>query len=312
MNRQDITFHNHEIRLVGSLYQPEGQPPYPTLVVLHAANGGTRTYPFYRHLIEYLPQQGMAVLLYDRRGSGASTGDFERAGFNDLAGDAFAAVDYLLSRDDVARGKIGLYGISQGGWIAPLVAAQRSELAFIIIVSGSGVSPARQMEYAMCRKLRKAGFSEQIVARAVAIRNRVNEYYRGKLPYDRVKLDLEQVQEEPWFGYTFLDNSDQLPGDITQDKWYYELDYDPLPVWERVTQPVLFLFADEDAWVPVAESMEIFHSVTRHLPDVSMLRIPKTDHLMADLTSNVKTEISTRYIDALKSWLLQRLTAFTS
>lgn len=307
MNLQDVAFSNNRVQLAGSLYRPEGSPPYPALIVLHAANGGTRDYPFYQHLIEYLPSQGIAVLLYDRRGSGKSTGDFERADFNDLAGDAIAAIDYLHSQNDIDIRKIGVYGVSQGGWIAPLVAAQRPDVAYLIIVSGSGVSPAKQMEYAAITVLRKAGFSEDIVARAVDLRNRVNQYYRGKLPFETVKSDIDRVQEEPWFPYTFLGSSDQLPRDVTQDKWYYELDYDPLLAWHRVAQPSLFLFAEDDQWVPVQESIVNFRSVTKHLRDVTMLEIDGTDHLMMDINAEVKARVSDRYVGALISWLEQRI-----
>jgi len=65
MNIQEITFSNNDVHLAGSLYTPGRSPPYPALVVLHAAQGGTRDYPFYQHLIEHLPSQGVAVLLYN-------------------------------------------------------------------------------------------------------------------------------------------------------------------------------------------------------------------------------------------------------
>jgi len=65
MSIQEITFSNNDVQLAGSLYRPAGQSPYPALVVLHAAQGGTRDYPFYQHLIEHLPSQGVAVLLYN-------------------------------------------------------------------------------------------------------------------------------------------------------------------------------------------------------------------------------------------------------
>jgi uncharacterized protein len=303
---QEVAFSNHDVRLAGSLFLPAGRPPYPALIVLHPAQGGSRDYPFYQHLIELLPSQGMAVLIYDRRGSGSSSGDFERADFNDLAGDASAAVDYLHARSDISAGEIGLYGISQGAWIAPLTAVQRPGVAFLILVSGSGVSPARQMGYSAQVALRKAGFSEAIVTRAADLRNQVDAYYRGALPYETVKLEIEQAQQAPWFPFTFLDSSDRLPRDVTQDKWFYELDYDPLSPWQHITQPALFLFAEDDQWVPVAESMAIFQSITRHLPDVTLLRLPGTDHLMAEMQGEGQAQVSSRYVEALVAWLKQR------
>ncbi|HET7375914.1 MAG TPA: alpha/beta fold hydrolase, partial [Anaerolineae bacterium] len=116
MIAEDVNFANGEIRLTGTLYRPTGTGPFPVMVVLHAATGGTRHYPFYQHLKTVLPANGCAVLIFDRRGSGESTGNFATASFDDLATDGLAAFGYLLTRDDVDHKRIGLYGISQGAW----------------------------------------------------------------------------------------------------------------------------------------------------------------------------------------------------
>ena len=304
---EDVTFFNHGIQLTGSLYEPQGPAPYPTLIVLHAANGGTRQFPFYQHLITHLPMQGLAVLLYDRRGSGKSTGDFETSDFDDLAGDALAAIAYLSSRKDIDNRRIGVYGISQGGWIAPIVAAQRPTVASLIIVSGSGVSPAKQMDYAARYTLRAMGYSEDVVAQAIALRNRLNEYYRGNLSYEKVKADIDHIRNESWFQFAYIVDGEQLPKDVTQDKWCYELDFDPLPIWHQVHQPTLFFFAEEDRWVPVKESSSLFRAATKHLKDVTFMRIEGTDHLMYEKNGNATTRISGRYVEVLLAWLNERL-----
>lgn len=302
MVAEEVTFFNQGLQLAGSLYKPQDSIRYPALIVLHAADGGTRQYPFYQHLTTYLPAQGMAVLLYDRRGSGQSTGDFETSDFEDLAGDASAAVDYLTSRNDIDSGHIGIYGISQGGWIAPIVAAERPRIAFIIIVSGCGVSPARQMDYGASYTLREAGYPEEIVAQALTLRNQVNEYYRGNLPHAIIKTELDQMRDEPWVQYAYLPDGGQLPEDVTQDKWYYELDFDPLPIWRQVQQPTLFLFPTEDRWVPIEESISKFRAATMHLQEVAIERIEGADHLMHEISSEA-AHISDRYVEVLLSGL---------
>ena len=307
MVAEDVVFSNQTLQLAGTLYKPDGEALYPAIVVLHAANGGTRQYPFYQHLTTRLPARGVAVLLYDRRGSGQSSGDFEAAGFESLAGDGIAAVDYLRSRDDIDNERIGMYGISQGGWIAPIAAARKSDIAFLIIVSGCGVSPAKQMDYGAAFTLRQEGFSEEVVAQAIALRNRVNEYYRGNTPRETVIADIDRVRDEPWFQYAYIGGSEDLPEDTTKDKWYYELDYDPLPVWSQVHQPVLFLFAEQDRWVSISESMSNLGLATAHLKDVTMAQIEGTDHLMGERNSQETTHVSERYIETMSAWLTQRL-----
>jgi len=147
MTSEEVSFVNHSIRLSGTFYKPEGNRPHPAIVVVHPASSGDRTDPFYDHLKSEMPKHGIAVLIFDRRGSGASEGDFETADFEDLAGDVISAVEYLPSRADIDKAKIGLHSTSQGAWIAPIAAARRPDIAFVIAVSASGVTPADQMNY---------------------------------------------------------------------------------------------------------------------------------------------------------------------
>ena len=91
--------------------------------------------PFARFLI----RRGVAVLGYDKRGVGGSTGDWNTASFDDLAGDAVAAFEYLKTRSDIDRAQIGLLGVSQAGWIMPLAAVRAKDFGFLISISGAGV-----------------------------------------------------------------------------------------------------------------------------------------------------------------------------
>lgn len=307
MVAEEVIFTNETVQLVGTLYKPDTQTTYPALVVLHAANGGTRQFPFYQHLITHLPACGIAVLLFDRRGSGDSSGDFETASFETLAEDGNAAVNYLRTRNDINKKQIGLYGISQGGWIAPLVVGLRSDIAFLIIVSGCGVSPAKQMDYGATYTLRQQGFTENTVAKAIALRNRVNEYYRGHISREVISAELDSAQSESWFQEAYINSSKDLPEDVTKSKWWQELDYDPLLIWKQIQPPTLFLFAEDDQWVPVTESTSKLEKATAHLKDLEIIQIKGTDHLMFK-TSEKKAEIiSEEYVETMVAWLMKRI-----
>jgi uncharacterized protein len=307
MIAEEVTFVNGSVTLAGTLYKPDTRTPHPALVVLHAANGGTRQFPFYQHVVTQVSALGIAVFLFDRRGSGRSSGDFETASFESLAGDGSAAVEYLRTRDDIDEKRIGLYGISQGGWIAPLVAASRSDIAFLIIVSGCGVSPAKQMDYGATYTLHERGFSEKTIAQALALRHRVNEYYRGHLAREVVSAELDRAQAEPWFQDAYLNPSTELPEDVTKDKWWYEFDYDPIPIWKKIHQPTLFLFAKDDRWVPVEESISKLELATSHLDDVTILQIPETDHLMYQTSDPTAETISDQYIETMVTWVQKHI-----
>lgn len=306
MISESVSFFNKNIKLVGTLYKPQTDRPCPAVVVVHIASGGEQTDPFYDHLRSELPKHGIAVLVFDRRGSGGSGGDFERADFDDLAEDVLAAVEFLRSRSDIDGSKIGLHGTSQGAWIAPIAAAKKPEIACIIAVSASGVTPAEQMDYGVAFHLKRAGLDQSMIDKAIELRTLVNEYFRGKISRERVVPDLERYESEPWFGKSYLFTSRELPLDVTQSKWYYEMDYEPLSVWRKISQPTLFFFAEVDEWVPIEASMENYKTATSHLRDVIFHQIKGTNHLMSVSEEGSALDISPEYFAVLLEWLTSR------
>jgi uncharacterized protein len=299
---EEVIFFNQNLKFSGTLYLPNRNQPCPAVVVIHPASAGERSDPFYDHLKSELPMHGIAILIFDRRGSGASEGDFETADFEDLAGDVIAAVEYLQSRANIDRTKIGLHGTSQGGWIAPISAARKTDIAFLIEVSACGVTPADQMNYGVEFHLQQDGFDQSVIKKAVELRNLVNEYFRGHVSRAEVVAELSRHEHESWYEKTYLYSSEELPADVTQSKWHYEMDYEPLSVWKKVRQPTLFLFAEVDEWVPIEQSMLNFKIASAHLHDVTLKQIPGTDHLMHTKTG----ETSKVYRDVLINWLVSR------
>jgi|SRR5687768_988373 len=215
---EEILFSNQNIKLAGTLYRPENKPPYPALVAVHPASGGERTDAFYEHLKTELPWRGIAVCIFDRRGSGTSEGDFATADFEDLAGDVISAVEYLQSRSDIDTTRIGLHGTSQGAWIAPIAAARKPDIAFVVAISASGVSPAGQMNYGVAFHLATDHFDQTVVDKAMELRNLVNEYFRGHVSRQKVAVELSRYENEPWYEKAYLYPSSQLPIDIAQSK----------------------------------------------------------------------------------------------
>jgi uncharacterized protein len=242
-------------------------------------------------------------LIFDRRGSGASGGNFETAGFEDLAGDVIAAVESLQSRADIDKDKIGLHGTSQGAWIAPVAARRKPDVACIVAVSASGVSPADQMNYGVAFHLEKDGFERAAVDKAIELRNLVNEYFRGHVSRERAQAELIRFEHEPWYERAYLYPANELPKDITRSKWHYEMDHEPLSIWREVSQPTLFLFAEVDEWVPIEQSIINYKRETDHLNDVTLNQIKGTDHLMR----NERRETSREYLDVLVDWLKSRI-----
>jgi cephalosporin-C deacetylase-like acetyl esterase len=129
---RELVFDNGGASLGGTLFAPRGRTGVAAVIVAHAASSPTRDLPLYRHLIELLPPLGVAVFVYDRRGSGASGGDLGASDYSTLADDAIAAQRMLEKQTTIDARRIGFWGLSQGGWIAVLAAARSPSAAFVV------------------------------------------------------------------------------------------------------------------------------------------------------------------------------------
>jgi pimeloyl-ACP methyl ester carboxylesterase len=269
-------------------YSPAGST---AIVALHGAGEGTRVSPVYRHLHELLPPAGIGVVTFDRRGEGESTGDATRGRFELQVEDALAVMD----RIDATR--VGLWGFSQGGWIGPLAASASDEVAFLVLVASTGVTPSEQMMYAVEHQLRLAGYGNDVVARALDLRRRFENWVHQESPEheDELANELLAALEEPWFAHL------SLPPVLLDEEgrriWIEEMDFDPWPVFARVRVPTLLFYGDADSWTPVEPSVEAWRAARGD--QVEIIVIPGAEH---DLTLP-DGSLSPEYQRAMVNWL---------
>jgi dienelactone hydrolase len=139
-----VSYPGADITLVGDLYLPTSPPPHPAVVLVHGSAPFPRT--FYDLWADHLARQGVAVLLADKRGVGESGGQFEsnnngsRENLERLAGDVVAGIQFLAGRAEIDSSRLGLYGISQGGWVGVLATRQEPQISFLIMNVGPTVS----------------------------------------------------------------------------------------------------------------------------------------------------------------------------
>jgi uncharacterized protein len=239
--KENVIFYNKDIKLAGTLIVPNSGKTHSAIVVLHGSNPRTRDFFVYSYLGNVFARRGVAVLLYDGRGAGESAGDFPTADFRDLAEDALAGVKFLKTRSDIKPDQIGLWGISQGGWVAPEAVSLSEEVAFLIIVSGAAVGPGEQMNFSTANLLRENGFSDEAINRAIALRNKVNSFYQGKISREEAQKAIDASRGEEWFSLAGIPGNGNLPKDFSRSKWYREVNYNPLPALEKIKIPVLVL-----------------------------------------------------------------------
>jgi len=274
--------------LVGS-YSPAGST---AVVALHGAGEGERGWYLYRHLHELLPPAGIGVLTFDRRGEGESTGEPSRGRFEIQADDALAFADAL----DVER--VGLWGISQGGWVGPVAATRSDRVEFLVLLASTGVTPAEQMQYAVAEQLRRAGYAPDVVDRAVELRSRAERWIRGDAA-GPLAADLAAAAREAWWPLVFL--PDALPEGSEAERVRRELAdemfFEPGPVFAKVRVPTLVFYGDDDAWTPVAPSIATWHGARGDAVEIVVLSGAGHEPTLADGT------ISPQYEEKLVEWI---------
>ena len=281
----------HEGVTLAASYSPAGGT---AIVALHGAGEGTRDGFLYQHLHEVLPPAGIAVVTFDRRGDGESTGDASRGRFAVQARDALA----VLNAVDAER--VGLWGYSQGGWIGPLAASGSDRVAFLVLVASTGVTPSEQMMYASAQQLRLAGYDEEVVTRALVLRRAFEDWVHGRGRERQVELRAELLSalDEPWFGLLFL------PPVLLDDEgcglWIEEMDFDPRPVFAQVRVPTLLFYGEADSWTPVLASVEAWRQARGD--EVEIVVIPEAEH---ELTLPDGT-LALEYAETLVDWILRR------
>lgn len=300
-----VEFSNGPVILRGTLILPAGPPPYPALVLVHGSNALTRDVfgPWSR----YFAGLGFAVLAFDKRGTGHSTGDWKQADFPALAGDVLAGVRFLAARTDIRSGHIGLWGASQAGWIMPLVAAQAPrEIGFLVVHAGSGTTVREEGILFLQNELRRSGLPESSVAIGI----------RYQLLDDSVTTGLREWDALQRYYQTYHGEADWLWPPRPAADWfraYYRMlmDFDPVPSWKRVGCPVLLFFGELDANVPPKESWPPIEQALREGGNrqVTKVLLPGANHLFLEARTGTQAEYAglsrfvPGYFDRMAHWL---------
>lgn len=281
----------HDGALLAASYSAAGET---AIVALHGAGEGTRDYFLYRHLHEVLPEAGIGVVTFDRRGDGRSTGDSSRGRFEVQAADALAVLDAVGVR------RVGLWGLSQGGWIAPLAASESDRVAFVVGVASTGVTPSEQMMYAVAQQLEHAGYGSAVVHRVLALRRAYEAYVHGRAAGREAELaaELQAAMDEPWWLLAFL------PPVLLDAEgcrlWIEEMDWDPRPVFAAVRVPALMFYGADDAWTPVEPSVQAWREARGDA--VEIVVVPEASHEMALHDGSIALEYERKLVD----WLVDR------
>lgn len=317
VTHQEVHFSNQGAQLVGTLYMPATGTHLPAVVVFWGAALPTRQFALYKHLTEGSPAMGIAVLVFDRRGSGASSGTMHGTDYELLASDGVAAAKFLDRTPRIDPGKVGYWGLSQGGWLAVLAASRDQSAAFAVSVSAPLVTPAAQMDFAVSNLLAVHDYSQADIDEAIDVRHVWEGFLRGKVNFDFALKAIQRAQAKPWFGLEFMPDAADFAKKPENEKWKTEMDYDPLRIAADVHAPVLFIYGGADPWVPIARSVQRLRTLIKRHTNLEYRVIAGADHTMmlptrVTMTFDRETLLNEAptapaYFMVLASWISQRV-----
>jgi pimeloyl-ACP methyl ester carboxylesterase len=274
-----------KINLAGTLTIPAGKGPYPAVVLISGSGAQNRDEEIMGHrpflvLSDFLTRNGVAVLRYDDRGTAKSEGNFNTSTTYDFSTDAEAALNYLLTRKEIDAGRIGLIGESEGGLIAPMVAARNGKVGFIVLMAGPGVRGdeilMRQFEIISLA----SGMDENMVRTSLVERRKAFDIMLTGATGDEMKASMQKagIQAEllqmisPWM--------------------VYFVRHDPAPVLENVKCPVLALFGSKDMQVPPDVNIPAMRQALARGGNsrATVKELPNLNHLFQECKTGLPSE----------------------
>jgi fermentation-respiration switch protein FrsA (DUF1100 family) len=315
---EEVSYENkvQNVTLAATLTLPQGKGPFPGVLLITGSGPQDRNESLLGHkpflvLSDYLTRKEIAVLRADDRGTGKSTGNFATATTADFATDAEAGIAYLKTRSEIDPHRIGLIGHSEGGIIAPMVAARNPDVAFIVMMAGSGV-PGDQILPAQLQAIEEAGGkSHEEAAKDAAHEREVLTLVETEKDEAVLKKELREKisgeEPEPQIGAQIKT--------LTSPWFRHFLTYDPATALRKVTCPVLAINGEKDTQVPPKQNLPAIRTALEQAGNKHFEadELPGLNHLFQTAKTGSPAEyaqieetISPVALDRMASWILKQ------
>ena len=325
---EDVVYENTDagIKLAGTLTMPRAGGPFPAVILISGSGAQDRNETIVGHrpflvLADYLTRKGIAVLRVDDRGVGGSTGNLLESTDEDLAGDVLAGVKFLKARKEIDPKKIGLIGHSEGGIVAPMAAVKSSDVVFIVLMAGPGLTGEEILYSQSDLGLKKHGVSENVRAIQQKLLREIFEVFKTerdeKIIKEKVREILKRNLEEPdEQASSELKNFIEIQSKVMNSRWYRSFVlYDPRPVLRKVKCPVLAMCGELDLNVQPRENLASIEEAlkTGGNKNYTIKKLPGLNHLFqhaktGDVSEYAEIEetISPDVLEAISQWILEQ------
>jgi pimeloyl-ACP methyl ester carboxylesterase len=304
----DITFKNGDVTLSGQLKTPIMAGHHPAVVMLAGSNAQSR---YGQDCIlgfnaDFLARLGFAVLSYDKRGTGKSTGEREDIG---LDGDALAGIEMLRQRKDIDPKRIGIWGISEGGMIAPQVAAQ-TDIAFIVSVSGDVVRGDQQEIDRVELQLRADGFPEDQIREAVAFQRLKFDYALTGKGWEEYAAAYNKYKDRKWFPDPYV-GPPSSKDDSAFEEWRTGAgSLSPGDYWAKYKHPALVCYGEFETYSRSSSDIALLKEAMKKAGNnyYTIAIIPGAEHTMRQAKTGGPRELPylnrfvPAYFETLRDW----------
>ncbi len=312
---EDVTFENNKekVTLAGTLTLPNKEGNYPAVILISGSGAQNRDEEILGHkpfllLSDYFTKNGIAVLRYDDRGTAKSTGSFKDATSANFATDVESAIEYLKTRKEINKNKIGLVGHSEGGMIAPMVASKSKDVNFVVLLAGPGLRGDKLLLLQKEKIERAMGISQEEILKSQKI-------YKGA--YNLIlNLKKEDLKLKDYFTNqlpkeTPPNQIDAIVNQLSSDWIQFYLKYDPAPSLEKIKCPVLAVNGEKDLQVPSKENLEAIKKELQKGGNkkVTIIEFPKLNHLFQTTETGNPSEYETN-TETFNKNALQQITAW--
>ena len=304
---QDVSFESAAgVRLAGTVLLPPGKGPFPAVVLVTGSGPQDRNEELLGHkpflvIADFLARHGIASLRYDDRGVGKSTGNFRGGTSADFADDAEAAVHFLRVQAGIARERVGIMGHSEGGLIAPMVAARSREVAFIVLLAGPGIpgDSILLLQQALISaasgvppaQIKRAGDANaQLFAAIRAARDSTDAAARIAEVSRRLVTTFPEAEQD-----LASKQLHELGNQLNYPWMRYFIAYDPRVALQKVHVPVLALGGTLDLQVPYKENLSAIDTALKAAGnhDYRTVSLPRLNHLFQTSTTGNPAEYAT-------------------
>jgi pimeloyl-ACP methyl ester carboxylesterase len=289
----NTTAHN---QIAGTLSLPTGDGLFPAVVLISGTGHNTRDEDVWGHkvflvLTDTLTRNGFAVLRYDKRGVGGSSGDYDAATTADFTSDAQAAVGWLKTQPRIDGSRVGVLGHSEGGIIASAVAASDKGVAFVVMIAGPCIRGDKLFVLQSAMTAKAYGAPDDYIAKRKVFDE---ELYNAIIsaPSQSAALDRAKAMITRGVADKIIDANEagSLAKDDTTPWERYFLAYDPAPTLARITVPVLVLSGSLDVQVPAKENLAAARQALKNNSNATVVELPGMNHLLQNAKTGAPNE----------------------